>query len=638
MSLRRIARCLPHALRAPLLRVAQRTTVLRRMLGMADLVRDRYPAWLSRDEARIIAAIPSPAELGVASGAPCISIVMPVYETPLNFLRQVVASVQAQTWPHWELCIADDASPSNHLLDVLSDLAASDPRIRVTRRATNGHISAASNSALELATGDWVALLDHDDILPPHALAAIVAAILSHPNAAVLFGDEDKIDESGRRLDPYFKPGFDPDLLLGQNLISHLGVYRRDLLLRIGGWRIGFEGSQDYDLALRAVAAAGEGAIVHVPGVLYHWRSLAAQGSFSQTFLDRCLDAARRALAEHLAARGVVGARVEAAPGVSLFHRVHWPLPPAQTSVALVLMPDADHKASIEAARALLKATSHPVAEILVALSAENAPSDADADLGVPLRLLPCGVDAGWARRINRAAAASRAEIIVVLGDCPAAVQGDWLDEIVSQLARPEIAAVGSLVLDASGRVRHAEVALDHTGTPKLAYADAPRGSLGHHGALALARRVGSLSGNHLGIRRALFLEAGGADEMELDGSLADVDLCLRLRARGLAVLWTPHAAIVELGAAPPILPAAGPEAELLNRRWGEALRRDPARSPLLGVEGGRPALQLTTTAFSTICARLRGFHCGRRDGGSVLATLERARHVLIAARRKRGL
>jgi GT2 family glycosyltransferase len=597
MNLRRITRRLPHAVRDPLLRVARRSTVLRRMLGMADLVRDRYPAWLSSDEARLIAAIPSPVELGAASGAPRISIVMPVYETPVDFLREVVASVQAQTWPHWELCIADDASPSIHLQGVLSALAAGDSRIRVTRRATNGHISAASNTALELATGEWVALLDHDDILPPHALASIVATIRSHPDAAVLFSDEDKIDDAGSRFDPYFKPGFDPDLLLGQNLISHLGVYRRDLLLRIGGWRIGFEGSQDYDLALRAIAAAGDAAVVHVPGVLYHWRSLPAQSSFSQASLDRCLDAARRALGEYLATRGVVGACVEAAPGISLFHRVRWPLPATPARVALVLMPGADHAASIEAARGLLTATSHPIAEVLVALAAETVPSSAGAELGIPVRLLPCGVGAGWARRINRAAAASQAEIIVVLGDCPTAVQGDWLDEVASQLARPEIGAVGSLVLDGSGRVRHAEVALDRVGIPRLAYAGAPRDTVGQHGALALARRVGALSGNHLGIRRALFLEAGGADEMELDGGLADVDLCLRLRARGLAVLWTPHAATVELGAAQPIAATTGHEADLLARRWGDALLQDPARSPLLGLEGGKPALQPTTIA-----------------------------------------
>ena len=589
MNLRRISRCLPHGLREPLRRVARRSVLLRRMLGVADHVRDRYPTWVSSYEPRMIQAIPSPVELGVASGTPCISIVMPVYETPLNFLRQVVASVQAQTWPHWELCIADDASPSSQIRDLLSELVASDPRIRMIRRSTNGHISAASNTALELATGDWVALLDHDDFLPPHALAAIVAAIRSRPDAAVLFSDEDKIDEAGHRFDPYFKSGFDPDLLLGQNIISHFGVYRRDLLLQIGGWRIGFEGSQDYDLALRAVAVAGEDAIVHVPGVLYHWRRVAAQGSFSQKALDRCLEAARRALAEHLAKRGVVGARIEAAPGASLFHRVNWPLPADLVRGALGLMPGAALKASIAAARALLKATEHPVAELLVALSADDTPGDADAELGVPVRLLACGVGAGWARRINRAVAASRAEIIVVVGDRPAAIHGDWLDEIVSQLARREIGAVGSLVLDTSGRVRHAELTLDRTGIP--AYANAWRDSIGHHGALALTRRVGSLSGNHMGIRRALFLETGGADEMELDGSLADVDLCLRLRARGLAVLWTPHAAITELGAKRPVAATAGPEAELLTRRWGEALLRDPARSPLLGVEGGKPAL-----------------------------------------------
>ncbi|HYP17498.1 MAG TPA: glycosyltransferase, partial [Opitutus sp.] len=178
---------------------------------------------------------------------PLVSVLMPTYNTPEKWLVKAIESVRAQLYPHWELCVADDASTAPHVRQVLSDFAARDARIKIEYRDQNGHISAASNSALALATGEFVALLDHDDELPPHALAEVVFALAAKPDLAFIYSDEDKIDEEGRRFDPYFKPDWNPDLLLGQNYTCHLSVFRTAHLRDIGGFRVGYEGSQDWD-------------------------------------------------------------------------------------------------------------------------------------------------------------------------------------------------------------------------------------------------------------------------------------------------------------------------------------------------------------------------------------------------------
>jgi GT2 family glycosyltransferase len=519
---------------------------------------------------------------------PCISVVMPVYDTPEHVLRETIGSVRAQTWPGWQLCIADDASPSPHVQAALADLAAQDSRILVTHRPVNGHIAAASNTALGMTTGDWVALLDHDDLLAPHALATIVQAIRDNPEAQILFSDEDKIGETGRRFDPYFKPGFDPDLLLGQNVISHLGVYRRELLLAIGGWREGFEGSQDYDLALRAVRTAGDDAVRHVPGVLYHWRQPWRMGSFSQTAIERCADAGRRAVSEHLRSRGVVGARVEAVPRVPFWNRVRWPVPAEPCRVALVLMPEAELSHSLGCVRDLVAASDHPVSEVIVPLAQDDLLGKPDAAAEVVM--VAAGTGAGWARRINRAVAVASSEVIVVVGDRPQMAEQGWLSELVALLLRPGIGAVGGASLRTPTRLRHAELSVDADGQVVGVYPNARRSDVGYLGGLALVRRVMALGGACMAFRRSVFQELDGADDAALDGGLADADLCLRLRQRGLAVVWTPHAPLIDGGR--PVSPdrAAATAAAAFHRRWGDGLL-DPARSPLLGLQDGRPAL-----------------------------------------------
>ena len=257
---------------------------------------------------------------------PLLSVLVPVHNTNPVHLRQMLASLGAQSWPNWELCIADDASTDGETGEILSLAAAAEPRIKLTFRPQNGHISAATNSALALASGEFACLLDHDDLLHQHALYEVAAVLEAHPDADLIYTDSDLIDENGHRFDPYFKTDWDPDLILGHNMVSHFGCYRRSLLIALGGLRLGYEGSQDYDLALRVADASAPERIHHIPAVLYHWRQVSTASSFSQKWLDQCVAKARRAIADHLARRGVV-AELQPVPGMANFTRVVHALP-----------------------------------------------------------------------------------------------------------------------------------------------------------------------------------------------------------------------------------------------------------------------------------------------------------------------
>ncbi|HJX92560.1 MAG TPA: glycosyltransferase, partial [Pyrinomonadaceae bacterium] len=205
---------------------------------------------------------------------PLISVVMPVYNVDEVWLRLAIESVRNQLYPHWELCIADDKSRKRHVRRVLDEYGRKDPRIKVIFRKTRGHISVASNSALELATGEFIALLDHDDELPEHALYMIAEELNAHPKADLIYSDEDKLNYNGQRVVPHVKPDWSPDLFYSYNVISHLGVYRTSLVKQLGGFRQGYEGSQDYDLALRVVEQIPDNHIRHIPYILYHWREV----------------------------------------------------------------------------------------------------------------------------------------------------------------------------------------------------------------------------------------------------------------------------------------------------------------------------------------------------------------------------
>ena len=343
---------------------------LRRIAGLmrADMrdIDRAYPAWIDRYD-RIDAGtrLAMTERIANIDQPPLISVLMPTFNPAPRHLLAAIRSVQAQIYPRWELCIADDASTDQAIAPLLRAAQGADSRIRIKWRERNGHISAATNSALSLATGSFVALLDHDDLLAPNALYEVANHTADRPKTDLLYSDEDRIDEAGRRSTPYFKPDWDPDLMLGQNLVNHLGVYRRSLVERVGGFRVGMEGSQDYDLALRVLAETTPDRIVHIPRVLYHWRQGGSGPSFSESTIERCALNARRAVEEFLVTRAP-GAIVQPAPATPLWNRVIYPVPKPEPLVSVIIPTRNQADVLSRAVEGVLQRTDYPSIEVLV--------------------------------------------------------------------------------------------------------------------------------------------------------------------------------------------------------------------------------------------------------------------------------
>jgi GT2 family glycosyltransferase len=491
-----------------------------------EAVIDRqYPAWLARNGTPDAASWR--ARLAATPSAPGISIIMPVFETPPEWLQAAIASVRAQLHPKWELLIADDASTSPQVAAILDSAAAQDPRIDVVRLPTRAGISAASNMALSRATLDYVTFLDHDDLLAPHATAAIACELAAHPDTDLIFSDEDQLINDRRRR-PYFKPGWNPDLLLSQNLVCHLAVYRRTLVTRLGGLRPAFDGSQDFDLALRAASESGERRIRHIPDVLYHWRQ--SPGSFSATDAAACRDATSRALSEALGPPH----QVRADPTLAQWPDIQFGLPDPPPTVAIIGTKP--------------PATTYPHALI------QHVPHPQDAT----------------------------ADILLFLSPTLRPVTQDWLQRLVAHAARPEIGAAGPRLDSPDGHLANAGYVLD---PQAVAHAPAPRADAadpGYRGHFHLARSVAALSGDCLAIRRRVFLQAGGFESSA--GDFAAVDLCLKLAVRGLRSVWVPQARLAYTSMPKP--PRAG--AGWMRARWATALANDPYHNPNLRLRGGR--------------------------------------------------
>lgn len=557
-----------------------------------------YRAWSTRHDTlrdSDLAAIR--AHIAALPFHPLISIVMPAFDTPAPLLREAIASVRRQAWPNWELCVVDDASPSPRVARLLRRAAAKEPRIRWARRETNGHICVATNDALAMAKGEWVALMDHDDILPEHALYEVALEIIAHPEARVIYSDEDKLDAKGVRFGPYFKPDFDPDLLLGENFISHLGVYRRDVMQRLGGLREGFEGAQDYDLALRATAGLKPEQVRHIPAILYHWRVSAEQESFSQSSLERCAEAARRAIRDYLAQSGLSG-DVTPAPAVPRFNRVIWPVPEAAPLVSIII-PTRDRADLLERClEGLLHRTDYPAIEILIADNGSIEPEThalfaRHADTP-NLRVLSMPGPFNYSLLNNRAAAAAAGEILLFLNNDIDVIEPGWLREMVSHAVRPDIGAVGAKLIYANETIQHAGVILG-IGWPGgvaghyFCYID--RKAIGPFGLLSVVRSASAVTGACMAMRKSVFFEAGQFETENLTVAFNDVDLCLRIRESGYRNLWTPFAELYHLESASRGYDLTSAKARrfsgevaYMRRRWGDILDHDPYWNPNLAL------------------------------------------------------
>lgn len=570
--------------------------VLRRARGQLHRYRQglAYQRWLRECEGPAIAAARQGPVGGTGPARPLtISVLLPVYNVEPRWLRAAIDSVLAQSYPHLELCIADDASPRPELAPLLRDYARRDPRVKLTLRPTNGHIAAASNSALELATGEFIALLDHDDLLPPYALELVARELARCPQADLIYSDEDKVGPRGRRFEPAFKSELNYDLLLSQNQINHLGVYRTALVRAVGGFRLGLEGSQDYDLALRVLEQTAAGRVRHIPHILYHWRSIPGSTALSGDEKPYAHTAARRAVAEHLQRRGVA-ARVLPAHGD--WHRVQYALPAELPLVSLILRAS-DRREQLAPLLADLRgATDYRPLEVVLVEPAGPPAAELWRRLeevsGPGLALLRVAAERAEsaAAQNNRAARAAHGKVLVFVDPELRVLTPQWLRELVSHALRPEIGAVGGKLLSADGRIEQAGMILGLGGElVGRSQHGGGRDEGGYLGRAQLLQQCSAVSAACMALRAEVFATTGGFDAAHLPQDYSDTDLCLRLRERGLAVLYSPYAELRYgrrgSGAAPsPVSPAA----DYMRRRWGASLLRDPFYSPNLALAKDR--------------------------------------------------
>lgn len=475
---------------------------------------------------------------------PLISVVMPTYNTAEKHLRTCIESVINQIYPHWELCIADDASPLPHVRRVLDEYKQFEPRIKVVYRQENGHISRASNSALKLAEGSYVALLDHDDELPQHALYCAAVAINEAPEAQVIYSDEDKIDDAGIRSRPHFKSDWNPDLFYSQNYVCHLGVYKRELLNRIGGFRTGVEGSQDQDLLLRCLPHVENSQILHIPRVLYHWRATAGSTALASGEKSYTTQAGIKALENHFIELGRSDVKIEAGflPNT---YRVCWPIPEPAPLVSL-LIPTRDKKEVVAlAVESILAKTTYSNYEILIIDngSTESATLEwfKQIQKDKRVRVLRYDHPFNYSAINNFGAKFAKGEILGLVNNDIEVISPNWLAEMTSHALRSEIGCVGAKLYYPNNTIQHGGIIMGLLTLAGHAHKHFNRNSPGYFGRLINTQNFEAVTAACLLIKKDIYNEAGGLNE-SLKVAFNDVDFCLRVQQLGYRNLWTPFA------------------------------------------------------------------------------------------------
>jgi glycosyltransferase involved in cell wall biosynthesis len=523
------------------------------------------------------------------SETPLISVIMPVYNPPLDMLEEAIQSVQNQLYHHWELCIADDASTDKSVLELLQAYADKDPRIKVVVRKQNGHISAASNSALDLARGKYIALLDNKNLLSEQAFFCVSQTISNHPDVGLIYSDEDKIDQAGRRYDPYFKPDWNPDLFLSHNMISHLGVYRADLVKRVGGFREGYEGSQDYDLALRCIEQLAFHQIVHIPRVLYHWRS--HRGSTAQAGSEKT--AGERALNDHFT-RINVSAKVELLDfGM---YRVRYDIPRPSPLVSLIIPTRNGFKLLKNCIESIFAKTSYKNYEIIIVDNNSDDPQILDYFVNIVsdyrIRILRDESDFNYAKLNNLAVLNAQGEYICLMNNDIEVITPEWLYEMMGLVTQPGVGVVGAALWYPNNTLQHGGVISGLGGVAGHAHKHLPKGHPGYFGRARLIQSVSAVTAACLVIKKDIYQEVGGMDEVNLKVAFNDTDFCLRVREAGYRNVWTPFAELYHHESATrgyddtleKRLRFRG-EILYMQKRWGKALLTDPAYNPNLTLD-----------------------------------------------------
>jgi len=563
---------------------------------MIRINRNDYTSWIKKYD------IPSPAKLekigqmqSVLSEKPLISVIMPVFNPNTAWLIKAIESVCQQSYPFWELCIADDASSYPEIHNILSRYEKNDPRIKVVYRSTNGHIAACSNSALEIATGNWIALLDHDDEISSTALFWVVDAINRNPTVKLIYSDEDKIDKSGNRSDPYFKSDWNPDLFYAQNMFSHLGVYNADLVRQVGGFREGFDGSQDYDLVLRCTERICANEIFHIPRVLYHWRIHNESTAYSVESKPYAMVVGEKALNEHFQ-RTKISAK---ALLVGYGYKITYALPEKPPMVSIIIPTRNGLDLLRVCIESIVKLTTYPDFEVIVIDNGSDDHGTLDYFGQITgedsrIRVIRMDQPFNYSSLNNQAVKEARGEYIALVNNDIRVINAEWLTEMMGLTVQPGVGAVGAKLLYPNDTIQHAGIilGLGFHGIAGCAHNRIDKGNKGYFGRASLTNSFSAITAACMVVRKSIFEEMNGFNENELPVSYNDVDFCLRLLEAGYRNVYTPYAELYhnESASRGKIINhdehiRMEAENDYFRQRWSHLLLNDPAYNPNLTLQ-----------------------------------------------------
>jgi O-antigen biosynthesis protein len=536
-------------------------------------VRTEYQKWLEQHRASADDLKGMHSEARVFASRPLISVIMPVFNTPVQRLQEAVESVLAQAYDNWELRLVDDGSTDPDLLSFLPGVGARDDRIVVTALEKHQGISAASNHGLALARGEWVTFLDHDDFLEPDALFQVVRTLQAHPEAGLIYSDEDKLGQAGFEA-PLFKPDWSPDLLLSYNYLGHLTAVRRHLLQKAGGFRSEFDTAQDYDLFLRVIELTDQ--IHHIPRVLYHWRRTESSSASSVRQKPGQLEASLRAVEDYLKRRGE-SAHVSVDWRTHTF-RVRREMPEVG-KISIILVNRHGPGSLQRCLDSVTSKTSYWNYEIVVVRSDDSCSERA---AGFSHRLVSLTGTSNDSTLKNFAATQTDSPWLLFLDDNVEVIEPDWLSIMAEHVQRRDVGAVGTRLLNSDGTVAHAGIVIGVGGIAQPAFRGAPAEYTGASRQLQVTRNCSAVSSACMLMRRELFQLVSGFDET-LSGTLADTDLCLKLRRAGYLNVYTPFAKLYWHEADHHKLDRSAET--VVQQRWAGVLERDPYYNPNLSRE-----------------------------------------------------
>lgn len=549
------------------------------------LPQKQYEQWRTAHAITIARRSEMCAEIDRWKNPPLISVIMPVYNVPELYLRKAIESVLGQIYQRWELCIADDRSTAAHVRPVLEEYAKKDSRIKVVSREKNGNISAATNSALELATGEFVATLDNDDEFTEHALFEVAKAIVADPAVDFIYSDEDKLDMNGRCIDPFFKPDWSPEYFLACMYTCHIGVYRTALVREIGGYRSEFDSAQDYDLVLRVVGRTKR--IKHIPDVLYHWRMLPSSTASGSEAKPKAHLVAQKALAAHLVRMGEKG-RIEDGPSAG-FHRARFEIV-GKPKVSILIPSTCASKMEggkevnylQRCVASILEKSTWSEFEIIV-LDRNQMPAEMEARFAKSgVRRVSYSEAFNWSRVNNLGARHATGSHLLLLNDDMEVLTPDWLETMLELSQRAGVGAVGAKLFFPDGRLQHVGVTVLNC-KPGHPYYRHPGGTQGYFMGNVVHRNCVAVTGACLMTRKEVFESVGGLNE-DFPLNYNDVDYCLKLISHGLRVIFSPHAQLYHYESISRPKGVESDEAARFEKLWKEKFPMDPYTNPNLTI------------------------------------------------------